>query len=110
MAGPYEDGAVAYASGDYATALRLWRPLAEQGFAEAQHKLGVMYDTGRGVPQNYVQAHMWFNLAASRFPSGERHDAAVNNRNTIAELMTPVQIAEAQRLAGEWKPRGEQAE
>ena len=110
VAGPYEDGAIAYASGDYATALRLWRPLAEQGFADAQHSLGVMYGNGRGVPQDYVQAHMWFNLAASRLLPGEGFNAAIQERNLVAELMTPAQIAEAENLAREWRPRGEQAE
>ena len=43
VAGPFEDGATAYAKGDYGTALRLWRPLAEQGDARAQYNLGLMY-------------------------------------------------------------------
>jgi TPR repeat protein len=43
VAGPYEDGVAAYEKGDYATALRVWRPLAEQGNAMAQYNLGVMY-------------------------------------------------------------------
>jgi TPR repeat protein len=56
-AGPHEDGVAAHERGDYATALRLWRPLAEQGKANAQYNLGVMYDKGQGVTQDYVQAH-----------------------------------------------------
>jgi TPR repeat protein len=55
----------AYYAGDYATALKEWRPLAEQGDANTQHNLGLMYYNGRGVPQDYVQAHMWWNLAAA---------------------------------------------
>ncbi len=50
------------------TALREWRPLAEQGNASAQNLLGFMYHNGQGVPQDYVQAQMWYNLAASSFP------------------------------------------
>jgi len=46
-------------SGDFATALREWTPLAEQGDANAQFNLGVMYDEGLGVIQDYVRAHMW---------------------------------------------------
>ncbi|MGA8713629.1 MAG: sel1 repeat family protein, partial [Roseiarcus sp.] len=42
-AGPYEDGEVAYRSGDYAAALSLWRPLADRGDAVAQNALGQMY-------------------------------------------------------------------
>ena len=52
LAGPYEDGVVAANKGDYASALRLWRPLADQGNSAAQNNLGVMYDNGRGVPQD----------------------------------------------------------
>ena len=51
--------------GDFATALREWRPLAEQGDASAQNNLGFMYVYGKGVLQDYVRAHMWFNIAAS---------------------------------------------
>jgi TPR repeat protein len=104
VAGPFEDADAAYQRGDYATALRLWRPLAEQGSANAQYVLGIMYANGRGVPQNDVQAHMWFNLAASRAPASER-DEAIKMRNVAASNMTPEQIGEAQRLAQEWKPK-----
>ncbi len=64
-----------------------------------------MYDIGLGVPQDYVQAHMWFNLAASRSPPGEGLDNAVNNRNFVAEKMTPARISEAQKLARKWRPK-----
>jgi TPR repeat protein len=50
-AGPWEDARAAYNSGDYATALRLWRPLADQGNAGAQANLGWMYSKGLGVPE-----------------------------------------------------------
>ena len=103
-AGPFEDGGAALKRGDYAEALRLWRPLADQGDANAQYMLGIMYANGRGVPQNDVQAHMWFNLAASRAPASER-DEAIKMRNVAASNMTPEQIGEAQRLAQEWKPK-----
>jgi TPR repeat protein len=43
LGGPYEDGEVAYRSGDYSTALKLWRPLADQGDAQAQNAMGQMY-------------------------------------------------------------------
>ena len=60
-----------------------------------------MYGNGRGVPQDDVQAHMWFNLAASR-STGEDRETAVRNRDIVAGRMDPTQIAEAQRLAREW--------
>jgi len=53
-AGPLEDGRAAYDRGDYATALRLLRPLADQGNADAESDLGVMYDKGQGVPQDFA--------------------------------------------------------
>ena len=66
VSGPYEDGLDAYHSGDYATALRLWRPLAEQGYAPAQNKLGFMHSKGRGVPRGFATAVKWFRLAAEQ--------------------------------------------
>ncbi len=66
VSGPLEDGQAAYNSSDYATALKLWRPLAEQGNALAQTNLGLMYILGLGVPQDYVEAAKWFRKAAER--------------------------------------------
>jgi TPR repeat protein len=77
-----DEGMAAYKHGDYAAALREFRPIAEQGSATAQYKLGVMYSTGQGVVQDYVLAHVWFNIAAKR--------------------MTPADISKAQRMAREW--------
>jgi uncharacterized protein len=61
-----------------------------------------MHLHGRGVPQDYVLSHKWFNLAASR-----GHEEAVKGRDTVSSLMPPDQLAEAQRLAREWKPLAE---
>ena len=167
--------AAAYQKGNYPTALRLLRPLADQGDAPAQFNLGIMYYHGRGVrqndpeaakwfhlaanqgdapaqfylgimysegqgvPQDYaksakwyrlaadqghaqaqynlglwyasegdaVSAHMWFNLAAARFPALDtrNRNLAVRNRDLVASKMTREQIADAQNLAREWKPR-----
>ncbi len=72
----FDEAVAAYKRGDYVTAIPEWRPLAEQGNADAQFFLGVMYEIGEGVPQDYAQAHMWFNFAASRFPPGEDRDRA----------------------------------
>jgi hypothetical protein len=63
-AGPIEDGYAAYQRGDYATAMRLWRPLADQGNVFAQDFLGAMFSDGHGVAQDYVQAAMWYRKAA----------------------------------------------
>jgi len=61
-----EAGEAAYRKGDYAAALRAFRPLAEQGQARAQFNLGVLYDDGRGVPQDHREAAKWFRLAAEQ--------------------------------------------
>ncbi|MGB8058493.1 MAG: hypothetical protein WCF75_17985 [Pseudolabrys sp.] len=98
-AGPLEDADAALKRRDYTTAVRLNRPLAEQGDANAQYNLGVFYDNGLGVPQDKVRAYMWFNLSAA-----QGRDGAAAFRDLIARRMTPAQIAEAQKLAREWKP------
>ena len=65
-AGPLEDGRAAYAHGDYATALRLLRPLVDQGNAGAQDILGIMYFVGQGVPQDRAEAIKLYRLAAEQ--------------------------------------------
>ena len=59
-------GVEAYKQGDYATALKEVRPLAEQGNADAQSNLGKMYNYGKGVPQDYKEAVRWYRLAAAQ--------------------------------------------
>ena len=94
---------------DYAEAVKWYRKAAEQGFAEAQTNLGIMYYTGQGVPKDYVLAHMWFTLATLRYPASEnaKRERAEKFSDIAASKMTPAQIAEAQRLAREWKPKME---
>ena len=96
----FEAGEAAYRRGDYAAALSELRPHAEQGHATAQLVLGVMYANGEGVEHDYVQAHMWLSLAASQ---GER--GAISYRDRVASVMTAEPIAEAEKLAREWKPK-----
>ena len=91
-----QKGQDAFKKYDYATALKEWTPLAKQGNARAQYSLGWMYDNGQGVPQDYVRAHMWYNLSAS---TGD--EDAATSRNLVGILMTPSQIEEAQKLARE---------
>jgi len=62
----FNGGLVAYEKGDYATALKEWKPLAEQGHANAQHNLGQMYLQGHGVIQDYEVAFKCFKLAAKQ--------------------------------------------
>jgi uncharacterized protein len=93
----YQDGLDAWQRSDYAMALKEWRPLADQGLADAQASLGWLYFEGFGVPQDYLQAHMWLNLAAA-----QGNERGRMNRDMVAAKMTPSQIEEAQRLAREW--------
>ena len=85
-------------------ALFWFHQAAEQQDAVACAKLGLMYVQGRGVLQDFVQAHMWYNLSAAQ---GETRSAEA--RDALAQRMTPAQIAEAQRLAREWKPKMNQS-
>jgi len=62
----FQAGLAAYNQGDYATALKEWQPLAEQGDATAQFNLGVLYEKGQGVPQGYGAAVRWYRLAAKQ--------------------------------------------
>ena len=59
-------GSMAYVKGDYETALRKWRPLAEKGNAGAQLNLGQSYRQGQGVPQDYREALKWYQRAAEQ--------------------------------------------
>ena len=131
---PLQDATAALESRDFAIAVRLLRPLTDQGNAEVQMNLEfmyvagegilqdsvealkwfrhaanqgqtnaqcflwLMYFEGRGVPQDYVRALIWLNLAAA---SGIECAARISA--CLTAKMTPAQIAEAQRLAREWK-------
>jgi TPR repeat protein len=66
MAGPYDDATAAYKRGDYATALKLIRPLAEQGNTGAQYNLATMYYNGDGTRRDYAEAMNWFRRAAQK--------------------------------------------
>jgi TPR repeat protein len=133
LAGPlvaqdFSKGLEAAQRGDFVTALREWKPLAEQGYANAQYNLGVMYDTGRGAAQDYTKAVKWYHKAAAQGVAKAQYNLGfmyykgrgVLQENVIAHMwfklaaeqgndggamvadqMTPSAIAEAQRLADE---------
>ena len=96
----YEDGQRAWDAGRHSEALREWQASANAGDAKAMLALGRLYEQGLGVPQNYVQAHMWFSLAASRFEA-----EAVKERDALAARMAPEQVAKAQEQAAAWQPQ-----
>lgn len=85
---------------------RQWiRRQADRGDPYNQFELGLIYKHGqRSVAQNLVQAYMWFELSALRSAPGAHHNRAVQWRDNLTAMMTPAQIAEAQRLAREWQP------
>jgi hypothetical protein len=93
---------------DYAAAVQWFRKAADQGYAPAQLSLGYMYEEGLDVPQNYEQAYKWYSLAIAGFPVSdtENRGNAVKYRDQVAARMTPNQVAEAQKLASEWRPSG----
>ncbi|MGE5789250.1 MAG: tetratricopeptide repeat protein, partial [Syntrophaceae bacterium] len=90
---------------DCAEAAKWYRKAAEQGNADAQYDLGVMYADGQGVPRDYVLAYMLFDLAATSFEAANSRDTATKDRDFVASKATPAQIAEARRLAREWKSK-----
>ena len=91
---------------DYAESAKWYRKAAVQGHPTSQFNVAFMYGTGQGVPLNFVEAYLWFSLAIEHLPAsdGFNRGKAERNRDVIAGRMTPGQIAEAQKLAREWKP------
>jgi len=77
FAGDLQDGLDAAVRGDYKTAYKLWLPLAEQGDAEAQYNLGVMYEHSLGVPQDYKEAFKWYRLAAEQGDADAQNNLGV---------------------------------
>ncbi len=75
--------------------------------ADGQFTLGVMYQTERGVPQDYVEAHKWRNLAAAH-ASADNQKAWADTRDALEKVMTPQQLAEAQKRASAWQAAFEQ--
>ena len=96
VAGPLEDALAARDRGDDATALRLIRPLADQGNAEAQYNLEIMYVTGQGVPKNGEEAAKLFRLAAdqehapAQYNLGVMHGSAGACRRIMVRLRSGI--------------------
>jgi len=81
-----------------------YRKAAEEGDATAQDMLGYYYKENIGVPQDFVEAHKWLNLAVSHLKPGDRQKQTQKDRDAVEVEMTPEQVAKAQKLAREWKP------
>ena len=100
----YDAGKRALEAGQPDKAASEWRAAAHAGDRRAMLALGRLYARGLGVAQDYVEAHKWFNLAASR---GEAQ--AARERDAVAAKMTPVQVAGAQEKAKAWRPHAGRA-
>jgi S1-C subfamily serine protease len=88
---------------DEVEAAKWFRKAAEQGFSSyAQNNLGIRYETGNGVAKDYVEAYKWLNLA-----SAQGSESAKEHLSNVEKKMTPEQIAEAQELSHEFRPRKE---
>ena len=97
---PIEDAKYHYDTLDYETAFKKFEALAAKEDEEAQYMLGTMHYEGKYLPQNYVCAHMWFNLATAN-----GHEDAGIMRETVAEKMGTNQIEKAQELALNFKKK-----
>ena len=97
----YQAGRDAYDNQDYAAAFENWTSAADSGDAQSQFALAKLYEQGQGVPQNFVRAHLFYNLAGSKGLADAR-DA----RDALAAKMSINQVAEAQSSALDWHPVG----
>ena len=94
-------GLAAYLRGDYAGALREWRPLAEGGDPTAQLYLGLMYENGHGVAVDFGEARRWFDRAAATLPEGEDRKRAVAGRERVTKAIAQAPVDPA--LVGQWQ-------
>ena len=97
----FEEGIQAYKNGDYATAVREWIPLAQQGDARAQFLLGSLYAQGHGVPQDYGTAAQWFRQAAEQGHVGAQYNLGVRYHEGRGVPRDPSQAAEWFRRAAQ---------
>lgn len=88
---------------DYQEALRWCRLAADEGHGAAMFLIAAHYEKARGVPKDVVQAYQWYNLAAAN-----GHEAGAKWRDRLGRDMTPAQIAQAQFLTRNWKPKGQE--
>ena len=101
----YYDGLREWDAGRHREALVKWQEAAGEGDARSMIALGQLFVKGLGAPQDYIEAHKWFNLAVSH-----GLEEAIAERDALAEKMTPAQIATAQERATLWQPATSEAE
>ncbi|HZT27894.1 MAG TPA: tetratricopeptide repeat protein [Pseudolabrys sp.] len=98
LADPYEDGLLAYNRGDFATALKVFRPLAESGDVRAENALGRMYARGEGVAKDFAEAKLWFGRATEQ----ERALSAYNSGDFAAALRMYRPLADKGQILAEY--------
>jgi TPR repeat protein len=96
-------GGITFAEQNYSEAVRWYKMAAVQEYNLAQLKLALMYLQGKGVPQSYVSAHMWFNIAAatdtSKYVRKEGKAPGDVARDNIERNMTSTEISQARHRA-----------
>ena len=98
LAGPFEAGLSALDRAHYATAMRAWLKLANEGAAEAQNNVGHLYEQGFGVSQNYTEAMSWYRQAADQGLDEAQHNMGMLYYHGYG-------VAENQRAAAKWFKR-----
>ncbi|MGD0731667.1 MAG: tetratricopeptide repeat protein [Terracidiphilus sp.] len=100
LAALYRDGAGKYFARDVVQAAQWYRKAAEQGDVTAQGTMGLLYSFGQGVPQDYVEAYYWLDLAASvKGPSQEKYAA---NRQMVGTHITADELDAVQERVAAW--------
>ena len=98
LGGPFEAGLSALDREHYATAMRAWLKLANEGAAEAQNNIGHLYEQGFGVSQNYTEAMNWYRKAADQGLAEAQHNMGMLYYHGYG-------VAENQRTAASWFKR-----
>jgi TPR repeat protein len=96
-----DDGWAAYERGDFTTAFQELLPYAEQGNAKAQYKVGLMYDKGRGVPENDAEAVKWWRKAAEQGDADAQHNLGVMHNEGTGVPKNDVEAVKWFRKAAE---------
>ena len=101
------DGGLGVAQ-DHGLAVAWWRRAADRGDPDAQSSLGAAYALGKGVARDDAQAYLWFTLASMDYVASDAEDreGALRNRQSVAAGLSAAQIAEAERQAHLWRPKG----
>ena len=108
VAQDFQKGLAAYDTGDFATAFKEWKPFAEAGNVNAQYMLGLMYNNGKGVSQNYKEAAKWYRLAGEQGVAdaqtnlGYMYDNGLGflQDNTMAHMWYNIGAANGSELSG----------